>query len=336
MIRALAATTVALAGIGLSAPAGAATEIDFILNWVAGGDHAPYYYAVQQGRYADAGLDVDIEQGKGSQMSAQRTGIGKNDIGLADLGTALVVMGKGADLVAVMNVYANSPYGMYWLKSSGIDGPKDFPGRKIGNPPWDAARQMWPALAKAVDVDPKSVKFVNVQPNAKLSALKSGSIDITTSFYNLHYVFERELGDDMGYFPWKQYGVNPYGNSILVNREFLEENREAVAKFVEVTQQTFYDCVQTPKPCVQALVEANSGLKLEGELKNWKLVTELLSDKHSQEHGLGYFDPERMQNDYEFTETYFDIEQPFDIEKAYTNAFIDRSLKMPAVKSPLN
>jgi NitT/TauT family transport system substrate-binding protein len=330
------AAAAALAGAGLAQPAKAQTEIDFILNWVAGGDHAPYYYAVQEGRYADAGLDVSIEQGKGSQMSSQRVGIGKNEIGLADMGTALVVMGKGADMVAVMNVYANSPYGMYWDKSSGIDGLQDFPGHSVGNPPWDAARQMWPALANAGGIDPDSVKFVNVQPNAKLSALKSGSIDITTSFYNIHYIFERELGDDMGYFPWKEYGVNPYGNSILVNREFLEENREAVAKFVEVTQQTFYDCVQEPEPCVQALVDANSGLKFDSELKNWNLVTELLSDKHSQEHGLGYFDPERMQNDYAFTEKYFEIDEPFDIEERYTNAFIDRSLKMPKIESPLN
>lgn len=332
MVGKLRSLGLAIAGLILAAaPSQAATEIDFILNWVAGGDHAPYYYAQREGWYEDAGLDVSIEQGKGSQMSAQRTGIGKNDIGLADLGTALVVMGKGADLVAVMNVYANSPYGMYWMKSSGIDGPKDFPGRKIGNPPWDAARQMWPALAKAVGIDADSVDFVNVQPNAKLSALKSGSIDITTSFYNIHYIFKRELGDDMGYFAWKEYGVNPYGNSILVNREFLNENREAVAKFVEVTQKAFYTCVKDPEPCVRALVDANSGLKFDSELKNWKLVTELMSDEHSREVALGYFAPERMKHDYEFTDKYFNIEKPFDIEKAFTNEFLDRDLKMMKV-----
>ena len=140
------------AAMGLTASAHAAESVNFILNWIAGGDHAPYYYAKKMGLYAEAGIDLDIEQGKGSSMSSQRTGIGKNPIGLADLGTALVTRGKGADLVAVMNVYANSPYGMYWLKSSGIGGPADLAGHKIGNPPWDAARQMWPALAKGETV----------------------------------------------------------------------------------------------------------------------------------------------------------------------------------------
>ena len=81
----------------------------------------------------------------------------------------LVAKGKGADTVAVFNVYANSPQGMYWLKSSGIKGVKDFAGKKIGNPAADGARMMWPALAKANGIDPKSVTWVNIDANAKLS-----------------------------------------------------------------------------------------------------------------------------------------------------------------------
>ncbi len=324
-LAAVLATSVA----GTSVRAAEMTEIDFVLNWIAGGDHAPYYYAQQEGWYEDAGIDLNIEQGKGSAAAAQRTGIGQTDIGLADMGTALVAKGKGADIVAVMNVYANSPYGMYWLKSSGIEGIQDFPGKRIGNPPSDAARAMWPALAKAVGIDPDSVKWVNVQPNAKLAALKAGSIDITTSFYNIHHIFQRELGDDMGFFAWKEHGINPYGNSLFINGEFLEENPEAVAAFVEVTQKAFRFCVDNPEPCVEALVNANTGLKKENELQNWALVVELMTDETSRTVGLGYFDEDRMQSDYELVESYFDIEQPFDVTEIYTNEHLDTSIKMP-------
>ena len=129
--------------------AGASREkINFILNWVPGADHAPFFHARAKGWYADAGLEVDILSGKGSGLSSQRVGAGTSHLGISDLATALVARSKGADLAAVMNIYANSPYGMYWLKKSGISGPKDFAGKKIGNPPWDAARVMWPAFAK--------------------------------------------------------------------------------------------------------------------------------------------------------------------------------------------
>lgn len=323
----------ALSAAALLAPLGAAaqdaTEIDFVLNWIAGGDHAPYYYALQEGWYAEAGIDLNIEQGKGSAGAVQRTGIGQTDMGLADLGTALIAKGKGAEFTAVMNVYANSPQGMYWLKSSGIESVEDFAGRKIGNPPSDAARAMWPALAQAVGLDPDAVTWVNVQPNAKLAGLKSGAFDVTSSFYNIHHIFERELGDDMGFFAWKDYGVNPYGNSIIVNNEFLAENRDAVQNFVAVTQRAFAACVETPEPCIEALVTANTGLQTDNELQNWALVVELMTDETSTTKGLGYFDPERLANDYDLTETYFEVDQPFDILEAVTNDFIDPSIVVP-------
>ena len=82
-------------------------------------------------------------------VAAQAAGAGVDTFGLADMSTILVAIGKGADEVAVMNVYANYPGGFYWLKSSGIKSVKDLAGKKIGNPPGDAARALWPALAKA-------------------------------------------------------------------------------------------------------------------------------------------------------------------------------------------
>src|SRR5918996_983935 len=184
-----------------SFPAAAQQKVDFILNWVPGGDHAPYYYAKKLGWYAKEGIDLQLEPGKGSALATQKVGAGANPIGLADMGGVLVAKGKGADTVAVFNVYANSPQGLYWLKSSGIKGIKDFPGKKIGNPAADGARTMWPALAKANGIDP-----------------------------------------------------NPYGNSVIVNAEYLKKNRPTVQKLVKVTQRAFAECVREPKPCVQALI----------------------------------------------------------------------------------
>src|SRR5579862_138225 len=308
--------------------AAAQQKLDFILNWVPGGDHAPYYYAKKMGRYAKEGIDLNLEPGKGSAPATQKVGAGANPIGLADMGGVLVAKGKGADTVAVFNVYANSPQGMYWLKSSGITGIKDFAGKKIGNPAGDGARVMWPALAKANGIDPKSVVWVNIDANSKLSALKSKSIDVTTSFYNIHHVFTRELGADMGFLAWRDVGINPYGNSVIVNAEFLAKNRPLIDKFVKVTQRAFAACVKDPKPCVQALIDANGALSYDNEMVNWQLVEVLMSDKYSREVALGIHDDARMKADYELVRDYVGIDKPFDVKTTYTNEFLDRSIKM--------
>jgi NitT/TauT family transport system substrate-binding protein len=309
-------------------PAAAQQKLDFILNWVPGGDHAPYYYAKKLGWYAKEGIDLNLEPGKGSALATQKVGAGANPIGLADMGGVLVAKGKGADTVGVFNVYANSPQGMYWLKSSGIKSIKDFPGKKIGNPAGDGARVMWPALAKANGIDPKSVTWVNIDANSKLSALKSQAIDVTTSFYNIHHVFQKELGADMGFLAWREVGLNPYGNSVIVNAEFLAKNKPVIDKFVKVSQRAFAACVKDPKPCVQALIDANGALSFDNELVNWQLVEVLMSDKYSREIALGIHDDARMKADYELVRDYVGIDKPFDVKTTYTNEFLDRSIKM--------
>ena len=133
----------------------------------------------------------------------------------------------------------------------------------------------------------------------------------------------------MGFLAWKDAGLNPYGNSIIVNAKFLAENKPLVDKFVKVTQRAFAACVKDPKPCVQALVDANGALKFDNELDNWMLVEQLMSDKYSREVALGYMDPARMQADYDLVKDYIGIDKPFDVKTVYTNEFLDRSIKMP-------
>jgi NitT/TauT family transport system substrate-binding protein len=324
----------AVAGIALAVSPASAEKLTFTLNWVAGGDHAPYFYAQKMGWYKDAGIDIEFETGRGSAASAQKVGAGQSQLGLSDMAGVLLFRGKGADLVGLMNVYANSPQGLYWRKSSGIKSAKDLAGKKIGNPAGDGARTMWPALAKTLGIDPDSVTWVNIAANAKLGALKAGTIDATTSFFNLHHVFARELGDDMGFLAWKDAGVNPYGNSVIANGKWLSANKETAGKFVKITQKAFAECTKKPEPCVQALVEANSGLLVKNETDNWHLVTILMNDETARTVALGWHDDKRMAADYKLVNDYLKLDKPYDIKTAYTNEFLDKSVKMPAINPP--
>lgn len=319
----------AVALLAASLPASAAERIDMILNFVASGDHAPYYYARSQGWYAAAGIDLQIELGQGSGLAVQRVGIGKNPVGIADMGSVMVGRGKGADVVGVMAIYANSPFGMYWLKSSGITGPKDFAGKRLGAPPGDAGRVMWPAFAQRVGIDPTSVTMVNVGPLAKLQMLKSGGIDFTQSFYSGHAFFAKALGDDMGYLAWKDVGINPYSNALVMNDAFLAAKRDVATAFVRATQRAFAACWDNPRPCIESIVSANSGLTVENELSTWRLTRELMDDRHFRATALGHFDAARMAGDYALVAQYFTLDKPFDVRAAYTNDLLDPSIRLP-------
>jgi NitT/TauT family transport system substrate-binding protein len=327
----------AVAALGMAAAAGAAgaaEKVTIALNWVPAGDHAAMYYAKKLGWYQDAGIDLALEAGKGSAGSLQRVATNLAPFALVDMGVFLTGKGKGANAVAVFDLYATSPLGMYWLKSSGIAGVKDFAGKKIGVPAGDAQRALWPALAKKNGVDPESVTWVNVDPNGKLPALKAKAIDVTTNFYNLHHIMSRELGDDMGFLSWAKAGINPYGLAILVNGDYLAQHRDTTAKFVKVTQKAYAECVKAPQPCIEAVVESVGALRPDNELVNWQLTQVLMSDEVSRSTALGWMEPKRMADDYELVKTYLGLDQPYDVKTAFTNEFLDTAIKMVAVPEP--
>lgn len=314
----------------LSGPALAREKVNLVLNWVPGADHAPIFYALEQGRYEKAGIDLSVESGKGSAMSAQAVGAGASPIGISEMGTAFVANSKGANLVAVMAIYANSPFVLYWKKSSGIGGPKDFTGRTLGNPPGDAARVMWPAFAKAAGLTDGAVSFVNLAPQAKMPTLVAGRVDIISDFYNGHDVKLRELGNDLGFIRWSEVGINPYGNSFVVNRDYLAKKPEVVRNFVQVTQRAYADCVANQAPCIAALLKRASGLEERAMNDQWGRVKELMADPYTTRTALGGFDKGRIAATYDLVKTYFTIEKAFDPQTAYTNEFLSTDVKMRA------
>jgi NitT/TauT family transport system substrate-binding protein len=322
----------ALALLAPSFAAVAGEPVSIILNWTPTADHSPYFYAKAQGWYEKAGIDLSIEAGKGSGVSSLKVGSGGSAFGVADLATMLVARSKGADVVAVMSIYANTGQTFYWLKSYGINGPKDFPGHKIGNPPGDASRVMWPAFAKAVGIAPDAVNFVNVGPTAKIPSLKSHAVDIISDFYNEHDQKVIEFGNDLSFLNWKDIGLNPYGNSLVVNGAFMEKNPKLTEDFVKITQKAFAACVADVAPCLKALLDQVSGLDKENQERQWERIKFLMTDDFTTTKALGWIDAERMKKDYDLVQTYLGMEKPFAVETAFTTRFLDTSIKMDASK----
>ena len=126
------------------------------------------------GLYKNAGIDVEFETGRGSAASAQKVGAGASQLGLSDMAGVLLFRGKGARSrrpdERLRQLAAGHLLAQELAASTGV---KDLAGKKIGNPAGDGARTMWPALAKTDGIDPNSVTWVNIDANAKLSALKA-------------------------------------------------------------------------------------------------------------------------------------------------------------------
>jgi NitT/TauT family transport system substrate-binding protein len=316
----------AVAALALSGAAQAQDKLSLVLNWLPGADHAPIFYAQKMGWYKQAGVDLQIENGKGSGFAAQKVASGDSQVGIVDMMTAFDVRGKGAEMTAVMALYANSPYGLYWKKSSGIKGPKDFVGKKIGTPPGDAARTVWPAMAKVFGIPEDSIRWVNVAPEGKIAALQTGAIDVTSHFYSVHYIYERTFNQDMGFVALREMGFNPYGNAIFANPKAVKSQAGAIRKFVHVTQRAYVACLENPRPCVEALAQAASQNPQDVQA-SWDNTRVLLVDEHSRKSAFGWFDPARMESDYRLAKASYKDMKDFAVQEIFSNEFLDRGVK---------
>lgn len=297
------------------------------LNWTAGGDHAPLYYALQQGWYADATVNLEIVPGTGSGAAAQALAVGQADVAIIDTPTALQFLAENAPLNGIFVAYNDNAAGLYWRRSSGIETVADLAGRTIGAPAFDATRQMWLPYAQALGLDPDSVEWVNVLPTGKVAALQSGAIDATTHFYSVHFIYEDIFGEDLGFALMRDHGMNTYGLAYFASDNALAEREETVHRFVNVTQRAFAFCLETPAPCAQALASAVS-MRLsdaERQVEYAALVMPGLDNPLA----IGEWNIERVANDYAVVQAAFGLPE-IDVTAAFTNAYIDTTFAYPA------
>src|SRR5260370_38293067 len=187
---------------------------------------------------------------------------------------------------------------------------------------------MWPAFAKAAGYGPDGVSVATVGPAAKVAALKSRTVDIISDFYNEHDLKAIEFGNDLGYVNWKDIGLNPYGNSLIVNGAYMEKNPKLVEDFVKISQKAFAACVADVTPCLKALLDQASGLDKENQQRQWERIKFLMTDEFTTSKALGWIDGERMKKDYELVQTYLGMEKPFEVGTAFSTKMRDRGVKM--------
>ena len=315
--------TGACAGPDRPRPARAAEAVNLILNWTPTADHSPFYYAKAQGWYEKAGIDLTIEVGKGSGVSSLKVGSGGSPFGIADLATMLVAKSKGADVVALMSIYANTGQTFYWLKSYGVNGPKDFPDHKIGNPPGDASRVMWPAFAKAAGIAPDCREFRQCRPDRQ----DRGAEEPHRRYHQRFLQRARSEGDRVRRRPrlrqLEGYRAQPLRQFADRQRRVPAEEPEAGEDFVKISQKAYAACVADVAPCLKALLDAASGLDKENQQRQWERIKFLMTDDFTTTKALGWIDAERMKKDYELVQTYLGMEKPFDVDTAFSIKMLD-------------
>jgi NitT/TauT family transport system substrate-binding protein len=204
-------------------------RVDF-LPW---GMHAGLHLGVMKGWFKEAGLDVEVSDGRGSGVTMQQVATGDVDIGWVQLGAMAVARGKGMPIISIAGLARRGDLGALVPKDSGMKKVKDLEGKRVAY----TAGTSWGSLVDpffaAGGASRDKVNLVSVDQTALLSIYMSGGVDATlTTFPFAKTTADRQRPSEG--ILLADVGINIPSYGLIVTRRTLDTKEDALRRFVPV------------------------------------------------------------------------------------------------------
>jgi NitT/TauT family transport system substrate-binding protein len=247
-----------------SAPPGELTPVRLQLQWVVQSQFAGYFAAVDQGFYADEGLDVEILQGAVDIVPQQVLASGQSEFAVAWVPKALVSREEGAAIVNVAQVFQRSGTLEVSWADSGISSPADWAGKKVGTWGFGNEFELLAAIRQA-GLNPDSDLEIVQQP-FDMSLLLNREIDAAQAMTYNEYaqVLEAENPDtgelyqpeDLVVIDFNEVGTAMLQDALWAREDWLSDpaNQDITLRFLRATFRGWVYCRDNFEPCVDIVL----------------------------------------------------------------------------------
>jgi NitT/TauT family transport system substrate-binding protein len=300
-------------------------KVVFALNWFAVGDHAAYWVALDKGYYKARGLEVEMQNSKGSGDSIAKVDTGRADIGLADSAVVIAAVGRGAKVKVVGMVFDKSPLNVWSWKDAPITRPKDLEGKTVGAPPGDGQRQVFPAFARLHGIDVNKVTWVNVEPAAKVPALAERRVNAVADYTTGLPFYEKAMGKGNAVMmPWADHGFDMYSMSIIASEKTMKERAPELRAFLEASYLGWRDVMDNPKSALEIFKKRVPEIDLSIIEPNMMMGLELLKTERYARQGIGWMDDKKMCASVDLVNTYMGVPKKVECRDVFTNDFLTK------------
>jgi NitT/TauT family transport system substrate-binding protein len=250
----------ALAGALVSgAVAQTREKVTLLLNWYVYSEHAPFFLGKEKGFYEAEGIDLDIQEGRGSAVSIQAVSANSATFGYVDVPTMIRAATKGAPVKAVGVALQLSPMAVMGLAEKNIKSPKDIVGKTVAMTPGDSMSQIWPLFLKKTGLQEGQYKVVSGDGQTKLNAVINGQADLL-----LGYVMDQNIKiQDATKKPvevirFADYGITMVSSGVIAHKDTLANKADMVRRFMRATTRAFEETEKNPEASIDAMLKANA------------------------------------------------------------------------------
>jgi len=253
------------------------------LQWFPQSQFAGYYAALDQGYYAEEGLDVTILPGGVDIVPQQVVATGGAEFGLAWVPKALESNEQGTGLVNIAQVFQRSGTLQVSFKETGILTVDDFRGKRIGTWGFGNEHEVIAAIRQA-GMDP-ATDIIQVQQGFDMLQLLppeaggTAEVDAAEAMTYNEYAqvletIDPETGElyqatDLNIIDYNDVGSAMLQDAVWVSADWLADNTDVAEKFLRASFRGWMFCRDSFDDCVDIVL--NAGTELGKSHMEWQL-----------------------------------------------------------------
>jgi NitT/TauT family transport system substrate-binding protein len=295
-------------------PSAAPVALTVGLGYIPNVQFAQFYLAQQSGAYADAGLDVTL-QNKIDPDLITLLGQGAVDIGSGDGTSVIPAVSQGIPVVYTATIYGKFPSIVLARADSGITKAADLRGKKIGIPgKYGSSWIMLQALLQSGGLTPADVDIVEFPDFGQAAALQQGAVDAATGFANNEPIQLRKAGIEPVILTVDDIVPLP-GPGLVTGKATLETKRDALGAFTLVTLNAMDEIAADPQKGLDATFAAVPDLAKDPELQRQILDATIATWQNPRTDAYGAIDRDGWQQSLEFMTTLGLVPNPVTVDQ---------------------
>jgi NitT/TauT family transport system substrate-binding protein len=239
-------------------PSRAADKAVLLLNWYLYSEHAPFFLGKERGYFEKEGIDLDIQEGRGSVPTVQAVAAGTATFGYADIASILKAADKGAPVLVVGVLLQRSPMAFISLAEKNVRTPQDLRGKSLALTPGDSLSQILPIVLGKVGIKESDLAIIAGDNRAKLNAVINAQADAMLGYsMDQNLKIAAATGKPVTVLPFADYGVNLASSSIVTSKETADKHGDLVARFMRAATRAVVDTENDPAAAVDAMLKAS-------------------------------------------------------------------------------
>ena len=298
------------------------TPVTLGVGYIPNVQFAPFYVGMDQGFYADEGIDLSLDYGfENDYLKLVGTDALQFMVGSGDQ----VVLGRAQGLPVryVMNWYTKYPVVIFAKEDAGITAPADLAGKTIGLPgPFGANYVALRGILEAAGLDEADVTLASIG-FTQAAAVTEDTVDAAVDYAVNGPVVLADAG-----IPTTQINLDEYlripANGLVTNEQTIAENPDLVAKMVRATTRAIAYTLANPDEAFAIALDFVPEAGGENEAANRAVFDASLAFWMPQD-GLapGETTLADWQNAAEFMQRIGLVDPLVPAEELFTNDFVD-------------